>query len=62
MAFSSTYKEETRTIPRCCLSCGHYMPQFFRIIGRKECAMFTTVDGVKNDCCGAWEPRCDPPK
>lgn len=51
-----------REIPACCLTCGHYQPQFYRIIGIKECAAFGSIDGVKWDMCGAWCKRVQPPK
>lgn len=57
MAASCTCEE--RRIPSCCLSCGHYHPQFYRV-KYKECAAFGTVDGVKDDICGAWCKRIMP--
>ena len=45
MATSCTCEE--RRIPDCCQSCGHYKPQFYRVL-IKECAAFGTVDGVKD--------------
>lgn len=53
------YKEEK--VPACCLTCGHYRPQFFRVM-HKQCAVFGTVEGVKWDRCGAWCKRITPPK
>lgn len=46
-------------IPSCCLTCGHYLPQFYRVLN-KQCAAFGTVEGVKRDCCGAWCRRIEP--
>ena len=57
MATSCTCEE--RRIPDCCQSCGHYKPQFYRVL-IKECAAFGTVDGVKDDTCGAWCKRIEP--
>ena len=48
-----------RRIPTCCLTCGNYRPQFYRVQS-KECAAFGTVDGVKDDVCGAWCKQIDP--
>lgn len=55
----ASYKEEA--VPACCLTCGHYRPQFFRV-QNKECAAFGTVKGVKWERCGAWCRRATPPK
>ncbi|MBP3647225.1 MAG: hypothetical protein J6K55_12485 [Clostridia bacterium] len=54
----SIYKEETA--PACCLTCGHYRPQFYRV-QNKECAAFGTTKGVKWERCGAWCKRVAPP-
>lgn len=58
------YNEETHhgeadslpEVPRCCQSCAHYRPTFYRLIGR-ECAAFTTTKGVLEDRCGFYAPR-----
>ena len=52
-------KEETGSIPACCLTCGNDQPQFYRVI-HKQCAAFGTVAGVKWEQCGAWCKRIDP--
>lgn len=43
-------------VPEICKNCGHYLPMFFKVID-KECAVFTTTDGIRNDACGAWTRR-----
>lgn len=55
MENSSAYER----IPACCLTCGNYQPQFYRVL-HKQCAAFGTVAGVKWDQCGAWCKRIDP--
>ena len=55
----ASYNEEK--VPACCLTCGHYRPQFFRVQS-KQCAAFGTVKGVKWERCGAWCRRITPPK
>lgn len=40
-------------VPEICKSCGHHLPMFVTVI-HKECAVFGTCDGVKNNTCGAW--------
>lgn len=52
---------ETKRIPKCCPTCGNYKPQFYRVM-HKECAVFTTLDRIVGDTCGAWCPRPEPPK
>jgi len=44
------------SIPKCCSCCGYYKPQMWTLLGR-DCAAFGTIDGVKNDRCGMWNPR-----
>lgn len=45
---------EQERVPEICTRCGHYKPTFYRI-QHKECAVFTTVGGVKDNRCGAYE-------
>lgn len=59
MTDSSIYRKED--VPACCLTCGNYLPQFVRVLG-KQCAVFGTVKGVKWERCGAWCRRVTPPK
>lgn len=40
-------------VPEICKGCGNYLPMFFKVI-EKECAVFTTCEGVRNNACGAW--------
>lgn len=54
---------ETRVrdgVPDVCKSCDNYLPMFFKVMD-KECAVFATCDGVKNNACGAWSKRIPPP-
>jgi len=54
---------ETRAregVPEVCKSCGNYLPMFFTVV-QKECAVFGTCDGVKNNVCGAWTKRIPAP-
>lgn len=60
MPNETAYKEENG-IPACCLTCGNYRPQFYRVLD-KQCAAFGTVKGVKWDQCGAWCKIVQPPK
>lgn len=52
----------TEPIPEICTRCGNYQPKFWRIMATKECAAFGTCKGVKDNSCGAWCRRVDPPK
>lgn len=47
-------------VPEICKRCGNYLPMFFKVI-EKECAVFTTTDGVRNNACGAWVRRIETP-
>lgn len=49
-----------KPVPACCLTCGNYKPQFYRV-QNKECAAFGTLDRIKGDTCGAWCRKIDPP-
>lgn len=48
---SNTLQQEP--VPECCLTCGNYLPKFWRIM-HKQCAAFGTCKGVKDNRCGAW--------
>ena len=55
--------EDTRRregVPEICTRCGQWLPMFFTVV-HKECAVFGTTDGVKNNACGAWTKRIEPP-
>lgn len=44
------------SVPEICKNCGNYLPMFFKVVD-KECAVFATCDGVKNNACGAKTQR-----
>ena len=43
-------------VPEICKDCGNYLPMFHNVID-KECDVFGTTDGVKNNACGARTRR-----
>lgn len=47
---------ENAAVPECCKRCAHYLPKFWRQLG-KECGAFGTVEGVKNGRCGFWAAK-----
>lgn len=49
-------EQSERHRPKICLKCAYYKPQFFTVKG-KECAMFTTTEGVKDNRCGGYAEK-----
>lgn len=48
--------EDKPPAPTCCQTCNYYMPQSWTVAGR-QCAVFGSIDGIRDNRCGARAPR-----